>query len=232
MTTKRLVRISYFTMLTILGGLISITIPFAPTIKITFQTLFVAAAGLIIGARDGAFAQIAYMVLGLVGIPVFSAGGGIMYVVKPSFGYILSFPLQAFLTGFLISKQKTLASWKLFLCAAVGCLASYAVGITYQVLIVAFYTGSGIAAAFATVPSVLLMLVKDLILIYLLCLIYPRIKTMIGSAKKQQFKDNGLDGGAVSGSADTATNETSVRPDVSQEPSDPTIKPETQPDAK
>ena len=71
MTTKRLIRISYFAMLTIIGGLISIEIPFAPTVKITFQTLFVAASGLILGGRDGMYAPIGYIVIGLVGVPVF-----------------------------------------------------------------------------------------------------------------------------------------------------------------
>ena len=179
MTTKRLVRISYFTMLTIIGGLISIPIPFTP-IKITLQTLFVAASGLVLGGVDGAFSQIAYMVLGLIGVPVFSTGGGFDYVLRPSFGYILGFPVQALLTGLLVRKQRTLSSWKLFLCAFAGVLVGYAMGITYQVLIVAYYVGNGMVAALSGVPAVLIMLVKDIVLVYLLCLLYPRIMTMIG----------------------------------------------------
>ncbi len=216
MTTKRLIRISYFAMLTIIGGLISIEIPFAPTVKITFQTLFVAASGLILGGRDGMYAQIVYIVIGLVGVPVFSRGGGITYVLQPSFGYILSFPVQAFLTGFLVSKQKTVTSGKLFLCASAGVLASYAIGITYQVLIVAFYIGNGLLAAIAGIPGVLIMLVKDIILIYLLCLMYPRIMTMIGAAKKQKFEDNGLDGGAVSSDTRTEAAATTDKPSPQQ----------------
>lgn len=171
-------------MLTIVGGLISIPIPFTP-IKITLQTLFVAASGLVLGGRDGALSQIAYMVLGLIGLPIFSAGGGFDYVLRPSFGYILSFPVQAFLTGFLVSRCRTLSSWKLFVCAFVGVLVSYAIGITYQVLIVAYYIGNGLVAALSGVPAVLIMLVKDAALVYLLCLLYPRIKTMIGKANEK-----------------------------------------------
>ena len=184
MTTKRIVRISYFTMLTIVGGLIHIPVPFTP-VSITLQTLFVAMAGLILGARDGAFAQIAYMILGLIGIPVFSAGGGISYVFQPSFGYIIGFPLQAFITGLLVRKQRTLCSWKLFLCAFTGVLVGYAVGIVYQVLIVALYIGNGFAAALSGVPGVLLMLIKDAVLVYLVCLLYPRIMSMIGKSQEK-----------------------------------------------
>lgn len=171
-------------MLTIVGGLIRIPIPFTP-VNITLQTFFVIASGMILGGRDGAIAQIAYVLLGLIGIPVFTAGGGFAYVLKPSFGYILSFPIAAFLSGFLVYGKKTLNSFKLFLCGFVGILANYAVGISYQVAILVLYTKSTLAAALATVPSVLLMLVKDAVLVYLLCLLYPRIMKMIGKLDEQ-----------------------------------------------
>ena len=103
MTTKRLIRISYFTMLTIIGGLLKIPVG---EVSFTLQTLFVISAGMFLGAKDGAAAQLVYMIIGLIGIPVFTQGGGIYYIFKPSFGYILAFPLGAFLTVFL--------SWLLF----------------------------------------------------------------------------------------------------------------------
>lgn len=184
MTTKRIVRIAFFTMLTIVGGLIRIPIPFTP-INITLQTFFVIASGMILGGKDGAFAQIAYAVLGLIGLPVFTSGGGFAYVLKPSFGYILSFPLAAWVAGFLVSKQKTLNSFKLFLCAFTGVLVNYIIGIAYQVAVLVLYTHSTVAAAFATVPSVLIMLIKDAVLVYLLCLFYPRIMKMIGKLDEQ-----------------------------------------------
>lgn len=184
MTTKRLVRISYFTMLTVIGGLIRIPVPLTP-IRFTLQALFVAASGLVLGGRDGAFAQIAYAVLGLVGLPIFTTGGGIGYVFEPSFGYILGFPLQAFITGFLVGRKKTLSVLKLFLCAFAGLVASYLLGIAYQVMILTLVSHSAFAAALATVPSVLLMLVKDAVLIYLLCLLYPKIMNLIGKANEK-----------------------------------------------
>ena len=71
MTTKRLVRISYFTLLTVVGGLIKI--PAGP-VSFTLQTLFVILAGFVLGARDGMFSQVAYMLIGLIGLPVFTGG--------------------------------------------------------------------------------------------------------------------------------------------------------------
>ena len=215
MTTKRLIRISYFAMLTIIGGLISIEIPFAPTVKITFQTLFVAASGLILGGRDGMYAQIVYIVIGLVGVTVFARRRHYVCVAAlvrlyPQFSRASVFDRVSHF------QTKKVTSGKLFLCASAGVLASYAIGITYQVLIVAFYIGNGLLAAIAGIPGVLIMLVKDIILIYLLCLMYPRIMTMIGAAKKQKFEDNGLDGGAVSSDTRTEAAATTDKPSPQQ----------------
>lgn len=173
-------------MLTIVGGLIRIPIPFTP-IVITLQTFFVIASGMILGGKDGAYAQIVYAVLGLIGLPVFSGGGGPSYVIRPSFGYILSFPLAAFLTGFVKSRFKTLNAGKLFASGLAGIAANYIIGIAYQVLAIAVFTKGGtLVAALASVPAVLLMLAKDIILVLILCLIYPRIMTMIGKLSQEK----------------------------------------------
>lgn len=185
LTTRRIVRISYFTMLTILGGLIRIPIPGTP-IAITLQTLFVILSGLVLGPYDGAFAQIAYTVLGLIGLPVFTTGGGIDYVLRPSFGYILSFPIAAFAVGAILRSQKKRNSLVIFLCGLAGVLINYGIGIPYQVMALVLWSGSTFAAAIATVPSVLIMLVKDIALLVLLCLIYPRLMSMMKITERKQ----------------------------------------------
>ncbi len=75
------------------------------------------------------------------------------------------------------------------MCAFCGCLCNYAVGVSYQVLIVAFYTGSGIIAALGGLATIPLMLLKDAVLIFLACLLYPRIMTMIGKPNEQIEKN-------------------------------------------
>ena len=177
MTTKRLIRISYFTMLTIIGGLIKIPVG---TVSFTLQTLFVISAGMFLGAKDGAIAQLVYMLIGLIGVPIFTQGGGIYYIFKPSFGYILSFPLGAFLTGCLIGKSKTIRTLKLFLCALAGLVAVYVIGMAYQVMILVLVNGLAFAVACATLLSILLYFAVDVVLMYILSLIFPRVETLIG----------------------------------------------------
>ena len=65
----------------------------------TLQFLFTLLAGLMLGARLGALAVGTYVLMGLVGIPVFASGGGPSYVLQPTFGYLVGFIVQGWVTG-------------------------------------------------------------------------------------------------------------------------------------
>lgn len=175
---KRIIYIAMFTALSCVGAFISIPIPMTP-IKMSFQTLFVILSGMVLGGRDGAISQIAYLIMGFAGLPVFTSGGGVGYVFMPSCGYLFGFVLGALVAGVLTHRLRTLSVPKIFLCAMCGLLPIYVIGISYQVLILVFYTKSTVAAAFATVPSVLILMVVDSIEIFLVCLIFPRLMTMM-----------------------------------------------------
>lgn len=71
-------------------------------VPITLQTLGVALAGLVLGPVRGFAAVLLYLVVGLVGLPVFAGGAaGIGSLGKPSAGYLLSFPIAALVAGLL-----------------------------------------------------------------------------------------------------------------------------------
>lgn len=74
------------------------------TVPITLQTFGVMLAGVVLGPRRGALAVGLYLAVGLAGLPVFAQGtGGLAVVAKPSFGYLIAFPLAAALAGYLAS---------------------------------------------------------------------------------------------------------------------------------
>lgn len=106
-----------------------VQIPF-PLVPLTFQTVISVLAGLLLGWKKGAISMAVYCFLGLVGVPVFTAGGGIFYVLKPSFGYILGFILAAAVAG-LIANGKKPAFWRCVVAAMAAFLADYAAGIPY-----------------------------------------------------------------------------------------------------
>lgn len=94
-----------FSLLTALSAQIVIPLPFTP-IPVTGQTFMVLLTGALLGARLGALAMIAYVFEGTIGLPFFSAGrGGAAYLLlTPAFGYLLSYPLAAFVTGWLVER--------------------------------------------------------------------------------------------------------------------------------
>jgi len=87
-----------FAILTALGGKLKIEIGLVP---ITFQTFSVLLAGALLGSKRGAFSQLTYLILGLAGFPWFARGGGIQYILSPTFGYLIGFVLAAYLVGWL-----------------------------------------------------------------------------------------------------------------------------------
>ena len=101
MKTKNLILVSLFAALTAVGAFIRIPIPFVP---FTLQYLFCAFAGILLGPKLGALSQIIYVGMGLIGIPVFTEGGGIAYVFKPTFGYLIGFIVAAYVIGKIAEK--------------------------------------------------------------------------------------------------------------------------------
>jgi biotin transport system substrate-specific component len=83
-----------------------IKIPVYP-VPFTLQTMTVVLAGAFLGSRRGAYSQIIYLALGATGLPVFSAGSiGITALFGPTGGYLLAFPIGAFITGLIVERYK------------------------------------------------------------------------------------------------------------------------------
>ncbi len=176
MTTKRLIRISYFTLLTIVGGLIKIQ---AGPVAFTLQTLFVILSGFVLGARDGFFSQFAYMFIGLVGVPIFTQGGGFQYIFQPSFGYIISFCIGSFIAGFVMNKFRTINNWKIWFSGILGLIPVYIIGMSYQVMILVCVNGLAFSAAMFTLVNILIYWAIDIVMIFIVSLLYPRVMSML-----------------------------------------------------
>ena len=77
--TKSMIYCGLFTALIAAGAFIKIPVPVVP---FTLQYLFTMLAGLFLGSRRGMISVVAYMLLGLAGLPIFSEGGGIWYIFQ------------------------------------------------------------------------------------------------------------------------------------------------------
>ena len=107
----------------------------APFVSTRNQFLFTLLAGLVLGGRRGAIAGVAYILLGLLGVPIFAAGGGPGYVLQPTFGYLLGFVLQAWFCGKYARSLRTI-SFRSLLAVNVGGMAIvYILGIGWFYLV-------------------------------------------------------------------------------------------------
>ena len=92
--------------LTTLASKLAVVLPWTP-VPATLQVAAVLFAGAAFGARRGALSQLLYLSMGLCGLPVFAgfAALGPASVLTPSFGYLLAFPLAAYLAGHWSSRR-------------------------------------------------------------------------------------------------------------------------------
>lgn len=139
--TKSLILCALFVALIIVGTFIRIPVPLVP---FTLQFLFTMLAGLLLGGRLGAVSVGIYIILGLVGAPVFAEGGGLFYIFKPSFGYIIGFAVAAYVTGVIANKTPKPGYKRLLAANFIGLAIVYLFGMVYYYLISDLYLGTPI----------------------------------------------------------------------------------------
>ncbi len=124
MTTRDLTMTAMFAALTAMGALI--TIPIEP-IPFTLQLFFVLLSGALLGSLKGGLSQIVYILLGVVGLPVFAKGAsGPGVLVGSSGGYIIGFVVAAFVIGAIC--EVTRSFWGTLSAMLIGVAIIYAFG--------------------------------------------------------------------------------------------------------
>ena len=89
------------------------------------QTIIVWLCGTLLGSRMGFLTLAIYLLIGFLGFPMFASGGGFDYYKEPTFGYLISLPLNAFLSGWLYENKKKI------LAVFIPILITHFLGIVY-----------------------------------------------------------------------------------------------------
>lgn len=178
--TKKLVLCALFTALIIAGTFIRIPVPVVP---FTLQSQFTMLAGLLLGGKWGGAAFLIYLGLGLAGVPVFTQGGGIGYVLQPSFGYLIGYAIGTFVAGTIAERRENPSYKRLFAASLAGLLIVYVVGTIYFILISRLYLNSDIGVGTLFISCVLLPAPKDLAMNVLVVILAKRLLPLIKDPK-------------------------------------------------
>lgn len=138
MQTKQLTRNAFFVILYIIGSKLIIPLGIIP---FTLQTMVFYLAGMLLRPKDILLSFSMYLFMGLCGLPVFASGGGIAYIMQPSFGFLLAFPIAAALVSYVRLRFYFTTIWLLLPVCFAGLFLIYTIGCTYMYGILNYYTG-------------------------------------------------------------------------------------------
>ena len=164
---RQLILASLFAALTAVCARISINTPFAAA-AITLQTFAVFISAVTLGSKYGALSQIVYILIGAVGMPVFSNGGsGLGWILGPTGGFLISFPVIAFLIGFVIERKKQVSRTDIIGLLVIGMIICYIFGATQFALIKGYdYVKAINAVVIPFIPFDIIKLIAAAILGY------------------------------------------------------------------
>jgi biotin transport system substrate-specific component len=112
-----------------------------PSVSITLQTMGVVLVSALFGAKRGTLATIVYILIGAIGLPVFSNfKGGIGVLAGSTGGYIIGFIFTAIIVG--VVADKTNKVWALVVSMVAGILVCYAFGTAWFAYVYAKTSGA------------------------------------------------------------------------------------------
>ncbi len=152
-----------FAALSAVGAFIRIPVPLVPfTLQITFTTL----AGYLLGGKKGMISVLLYVAAGLIGIPVFTEGGGPAYIFKPTFGYLIGFAVGTYITGKLTERRSEPSYKYLLMSGFAGMSVVYIIGLVYCYVISKFYLNLDVTVVQVFISGFLLVVPGNIALTF------------------------------------------------------------------
>lgn len=148
LTAKEISLVAMFAALTSVAAVLSrfslIVFPFTQ-VPFSLVPFVVLLSGMILGPRLGALSMTVYLIMGLIGIPVFESPiAGPAYILKPTFGFILGFILAAYVTGSILPRKGNPTLIRYLAASLGGIAAYYIVGLPYLFINLNFYLGKAV----------------------------------------------------------------------------------------
>lgn len=179
-TIKEIAQCGLFTALITAGAYIKISIPVQPfPMHFTLQFFFVLLSGFLLGGELGCASVCSYLVIGLAGVPIFAAGGGPAYLVRPTFGFLLGFVFASYTTGTIAHSFRRKTVKNLLFSAFCGLIVMYLSGMIYFYVISNYVIHLPVTWAIVLVNCFLLTVGGDLLLCVMAALLAKRLIPML-----------------------------------------------------
>ncbi len=155
------------------------SVPLPGEVPLSLANLMLLLAVCLLGVRLGTVCAVLYLLLGLVGVPVFAGfGAGLGKLLGPTGGYLLGYVPMVLLAGCIVRGNR--ARWGVRL---LGLLLGMAVDYLIGTLWFCYVTGTGVSAAL--LACVLPFLPGDILKALLLCYVAPKVR---GAVEKAGYK--------------------------------------------
>ncbi len=154
-----------------------IKIPMPNLMPITLQTFFVLLTGLVLPVKASVLATVTYVVLGLIGLPVFSGGGGLGYILMPNFGFIIGFVVAVVIMSVITQNAKKVTFFNSLCISLLGITVIYIIGILYFVIITNVYNKNDYSIIWFIQTILLPFLPKEILIVCITSLTACKIKT-------------------------------------------------------
>jgi len=162
-------------------------IPVGP-VPISLQTLFVLLSGALLGPWVGAAAMGSYVLLGLIGLPLFTGGGGPQYILSPTFGFLLSFPFSAMTVGLILKSPPGDGSQGMgrkLLAMSMGTGVVYLVGVPWLGLNLLIVQGKSVGIQALLIMGMVPFLAGDALKIFLASWLMGPVEKTISQVRKR-----------------------------------------------
>jgi biotin transport system substrate-specific component len=176
----RIAAVLFMTVLTATAAQVSIPLPFTP-VPLTLQPMIVLLGGAALGSRLGMASQVLYLLAGLAGLPVFATSPvlpqGALRLIGPTGGYLLAYPLAAFLTGWLAERGFDRRYFTSVLAMVAGLSVIFACGVTWLAW---FAVPAPVGLQNALQSGVYPFIVPDVVKILIASAVLPATWTVVG----------------------------------------------------
>ena len=179
MKIRTMTRVALFAALTAVGAFIRIPLGYS---SLTLQTFFTAMAGCVLGPWYGALSQLVYVALGLVGLPIFTQGGGIGYLMQPTCGFLIGLIPAAWVIGRIAGRKPE--PKQIVPACLLGYGVLYAIGVPYMALILNTFLGKGMGFSAIMWAGMIPFLPGDMIKILCITLLMPPILRQLDKLDK------------------------------------------------